>query len=180
MTRLEARKKLLQSIGACFLAFVMILTNVLGAVEVYAANPKLRTPTINPVSPGATVISGKGAGQLNIDGSRVYATVHVILKSQGGTTKAEGSFTRTNSNANWTVTLDKAAEAGDTVVAYNQIGDTKSDEASVEVKELLADQYKDKLTMPTGEIWIEQYVANTVNDDEKAEAIDLLKKQIQL
>ena len=176
MTRLEARKKLLQSIGACFLAFVMILTNVLGAVEVYAANPKLRTPTINPVSPGATVISGKGAGQLNIDGSRVYATVHVILKSQGGTTKAEGSFTRTNSNANWTVTLDKAAEAGDTVVAYNQIGDTKSDEASVEVKELLADQYKDKLTMPTGEIWIEQYVANTVNDDEKAEAIDLLKK----
>ena len=30
--------------------------------------------------------------------------------------------------------------------------------------------------MPTGDIWIEQYVANIVNDDEKAEAIDLLKK----
>ena len=38
------------------------------------------------------------------------------------------------------------------------------------------EEYKDKLKMPTGEIWIEQYVANIVNEEEKAEALDMLKK----
>lgn len=75
MTRLEARKKLLQSIGACFLAFVMILTNVLGAVEVYAA--AVKEPTVNPVFYDATTISGGNLAKARVNKKLVIATVHV-------------------------------------------------------------------------------------------------------
>lgn len=129
--------------------------NLGGYSVVYAAKKELRAPKINPVSPNSTEITGSGAGQLVIDGNRVYATVHVILKDKDGGVKAEASFTRTKSSTNWSVTLSKATAAGDKVVAYNQIGEEKSPETTVEVKELLADQYKDKLKMPTLEVWSE-------------------------
>lgn len=102
MTRLEARKKLLQSIGACFLAFVMILTNVLGAVEVYAA--AVKEPTVNPVFYDATTISGGNLAKARVNKKLVIATVHVKLTDKNGTEKATLSDSPT-SGTTWKVKL---------------------------------------------------------------------------
>ena len=172
MTRLEARKKLLQSIGACFLAFVMILTNVLGAVEVYAA--AVKEPTVNPVFYDATTISGGNLAKARVNKKLVIATVHVKLTDKNGTEKATLSDSPT-SGTTWKVKLPegKKVEEGDTVTVYQQIGEDKSPEVTEKAKPSKASTVT--LTMPSGEIWIEQYVANIVNADEKAEAIQMLK-----
>lgn len=183
MTRHDARKKLFQSLGACFLAFVMILTNVLGAVEVQAAG--IKAPTIDPVSIGATKVSGKGlirSGQRS--SKNAVCNIIVTVKDADGNVKETKTFSiqpteKDPKGSAWSVTLTNPVLEGYKVyVKQELVGKAKetSEEVSVEVKKLLADEYKGKLTMPTGEIWIEQYTANIVNDDEKAEAIDLLKK----
>lgn len=102
MTRHDARKKLFQSLGACFLAFVMILTNVLGAVEVHAA--AVKAPTVNDVLYDATTISGANLAKARVNKKTVIATVHVSLKDSSGTEKANLSVTPT-SGTTWKVDL---------------------------------------------------------------------------
>lgn len=96
-----------------------------------------------------------------------------------GTVKANRSVTP-KSGTKWKVDLPKGVKVakGDTVTVYQQIGEDKSPEVTKNAQPSKASTVT--LTMPTGEIWVEQYVANIVNADEKDEAIDLLKKQIQL
>ena len=135
----------------------------------------VKKPTVNDVLYDATTISGANLAKAKVDKKTVIATVHVILKGEDGTVKAELSVTPT-SGTKWSVKLPdgKKVEEGDTVTVYQQIGEDKSPEVNATAQPSKASTVT--LTMPTGEFWIEEYVGNIVNADEKAEAIDLLKK----
>ena len=179
MTRHDARKKLFQSLGACFLAFVMILTNVLGAVEVQAAG--IEAPTITKAFIGTNTISGGNLHRGRINNKPARGTIHVTLKN-GDTVKAELSVTP-KSGTTWTVKLPDGVTIaeGDTVTAYQEFDGQNSPKTTANAMESLAKQNKDKLKMPTGEIWIEQTSSNIVNEDEKAEAralFDAVNKEI--
>ena len=171
MTRHDARKKLFQSLGACFLAFVMILTNVLGAVEVQAAG--IEAPTITKAFIGTNTISGGNLHRGKIDGKPARGTVHVTLKN-GDTVKAELSVTP-KSGKDWTVKLPDGVTIaeGDTVTAYQEFDGQNSPKTTANAMESLAKQNKDKLKMPTGEIWIENTSSNLVNENEQAEAVEM-------
>ena len=135
----------------------------------------VKTPTVNPVLIDATTISGANLAKARVGKNNVIATVHVTLKDKNSKVKAELSVTPT-SGTTWSVALPqgKKVEEGDTVTVYQQIGEDKSKEVTEKAQPSKASTVT--LTMPSGEIWVEQYVANILNDDEKAEAIDLLKK----
>ncbi|EEB35539.1 hypothetical protein ANHYDRO_01723 [Anaerococcus hydrogenalis DSM 7454] len=138
----------------------------------------VKAPTINPVLYDATTISGGNLVKTRINKKIVIATVHVSLKDSSGTEKANLSVTP-KSGTTWKVGLPEGVKVaeGDTVTVYQQIGEDKSTEVTAKAQASKASLNKDKLKMPSGEIWIEQYVANIVNDDEKAEALDLFNKE---
>lgn len=155
MTRHDARKKLFQSLGACFLAFVMILTNVLGAVEVNAQS-SVKTPSIDPVSIGAKKVTG---GNLEGSGKRrrfnADCIIHVTVKNADQVIETATATIGPKGGSKWEVQLTNAVKAGYKVYAKQEFNSELSEEASVVVKQLLADQYKDKLKMPTLEVWSE-------------------------
>ena len=135
---------------------------------------KIKAPTIDPVLYDATTISGGNLAKDRINNQLVIATVHVTLKGEDGKVKAILSVTPERGTT-WKVDLPKDVKVakGDKVTVYQQIGEDKSPEVTKNAEPSKASTVT--LTMPSGEIWIEQYVANIVNADEKAEAIDLLK-----
>lgn len=134
----------------------------------------IEAPTINNVFYKATTISGKKLHRDRVDGKIVRATVHVTLKDKNGNVKATVSVTP-KSGSTWSVKLPAGVEVaeGDTVTAYQELNNVKSPEVTANAEPSKADQIT--LTMPVGEIWIEQTVANIVNDEEKAEAAAMLK-----
>ncbi|MDD6919599.1 MAG: Rib/alpha-like domain-containing protein, partial [Peptoniphilaceae bacterium] len=136
---------------------------------------KVKAPTIKTVSIGDKVIKGSGAPSIYVKGKRVNGRVYVSLVDSKGNEKANGFFTRKGYSGNWEVTLSVAAAEGDKVIAYSVVDNRESPRAEVEVKKTLNIINKDKLKMPTGEIWIEQTSSNQVNGDEQAEAIEMLK-----
>ncbi len=135
-------------------------------------------PTVTDVFAGNKTISGKitiGSNRRKRMGLDV--TIHVTVNRQaGGTEEKTVTIPPTTTSQDWTVTLDSELVAGDKVTVKQEFNNEFSDPVVLQAKKSLADQHKDSITMPTGEIWVEQYVANIVNADEKAEAIDLLKK----
>ena len=135
----------------------------------------VKAPTVGPVLYDATTISGANLAKARVNNQIVIATVHVSLKDSSGTEKANLSVTP-KSGTTWKVDLPGGVKVakGDTVTVYQQISEDKSPEVTAKAQPSKASTVT--LTMPTGEIWIEQYVANIVNTDERAEAIDLLKK----
>ena len=179
MRQNDRRKRLFKTFTACLLAVAMLLSNVMGAVEVWAEDIVVKEPTVNDVLYDATTISGanlaKAKVKVNGKNKTVIATVHVILKGEGGTVKATLSDSPT-SGTTWKVDLPEGVKVakGDKVTVYQQIGEVKSQEVTKDAQPSKASTVT--LTMPTGEFWVEEYVANVLNDDEKAEAIDLLKK----
>ncbi|MDU3275023.1 hypothetical protein, partial [Varibaculum cambriense] len=134
----------------------------------------IEAPTINNVFYKAKTISGKKLHRERINGKVLRATVHVTLKDKDGTVKATVSVTP-KTGSTWSVELPAGVEVaeGDTVTAYQELNNVKSPEVTADAEPSKADQIK--LTMPEGEIWIEQTVANIVNDEEKAEAAAMLK-----
>ncbi len=181
--KFEIKKKVIKPLCIYSLAFSMLLPSVasladldinLGGYSVVYADA-VKAPTVNPVFYDATTISGGNLAKARINKKLVIATVHVSLKDSSGTEKANLSVTPT-SGTTWKVDLPggKKVAKGDTVTVYQQIGEDKSTEVTANAQASKASTVT--LTMPTGEIWVEQYVANIVNADEKAEAIDLLKK----
>lgn len=156
--------------------------NVKPAVTKTPDKPKKPvTPTIKPVSIGDKEITGGGLIGFNQRKKlNLVCKIHVTIKDTEGNFKETKVFSINPGDkqpAQWSVTLDNEVQEGYKVYAKQEFGENNfSDEASVEVKKTLAKQYEDSLTMPTGEIWIEQYVANIVSKDEAAEAIDLLKQ----
>lgn len=111
-----------------------------------------------------------------VDGKVLRATVHVTLKDKNGNEKANVSITP-KSGSTWSVNLPAGVEVaeGDKVTAYQELNGNKSPEVTADAKSSLASGNKDKLKMPTGEIWIEQTSSNIISDDEQAEAVKMLK-----
>ena len=135
---------------------------------------EVKEPTVNPVFYDATTISGAKLAKAKVNKKTVIATVYVTLKGEDGTEKANLSVTPT-SGTTWKVDLPGGVKVakGDTVTVYQQIGEDKSSEVTVNAQPSKASTVT--LTMPTGEIWIEHPNANLVNEDEQAEAIEMLK-----
>lgn len=132
----------------------------------------VKAPTINPVFYDTTTISGGNLAKAKINKKNVIATVHVSLKDSSGTEKANLSVTPIRGTT-WKVDLPggvKVAE-GDTVTVYQQIDQDKSPEVTANAQPSKASTVT--LTMPTGEIWIEQTSSNIVNADEQAEAVKM-------
>ena len=138
-----------------------------------AANPK-----VNHVSIGDKTVSGKlSMGYNGRNKKKLDFTVHVIVdRIAGGKEEKTVKVLHTTRSQNWTVTLDSELAEGDKVTVKQEYGGEISEGVVLEVKKTLADQHKDDLKMPSGEIWIEHPNANLVNKDEQAEAIEMLKK----
>ena len=155
--RQNDRRRLLKTFTACLLAIAMLLSNVMGAVDVLAAGT-VPTPTINPVSIGAKKVTGGGlvgTGQRKSVGK--VCKIHVTVKDDTGSEieKKEFSIEPNKRGSTWSVTLDNALQKGWKVYAKQEFNDAFSEEATVTVKQLLADQYNGKLTMPTLTVWSE-------------------------
>lgn len=88
----------------------------------------------------------------------------------------KGSLTIKRTSSSYKITLDEPLKENDKVKAVLKDKDGNTTLASTQVyntKESDADKYKNDLKMPSGEILIEQYVANIASEDEKAEALDI-------
>ena len=168
-------RKISKSFWALTLVLVMFLTNILGAGEVSAAG--IEAPTITKAFIGDTSISGGNLHRDRVNNKTVRATVYVNVLDESNNVKAKGSVTP-KSGSTWTVTLEdgKKLEEGDRVIAWQELNGTESPKTQPKDAEpSKAFENKDKLKMPTGEIWIEQTSSNIVNADEQAEAIKMLK-----
>ena len=152
--------------------FDISLENVLQGVRQSPAKPN-----VNPVNIGDTTVSGKitiGYNRRNRKQKDVTVTV-TVTKQGGGTEVKTVTITYDTKSQDWAVTLGSPLAVGDQVsVTQTFDGDTTS-LGSETVQKKLADQHKDDLKMPAGEIWIEQTNSNQVSDDEKAEAFEMLK-----
>lgn len=157
------------------LVISMMLSSLVGSWDVMAAG--IEAPKINKVFYDATTISGTKLHRGYIGGKQARGTVHVTLKDKNSNVKAELSVTP-KSGTTWTVKLPdgKKVEEGDTVTAYQEFDGSKSSTVTANAEPSKAYENKDKLKMPVGEIWIENPDANLVNNDEQAEAIEMLKK----
>lgn len=175
MRQNDRRRRLFKTFTACLLAVAMLLSNV-GAMEVWAEGT-VPAPTITKAFIGTNTISGGNLHRGKINGKNARGTVHVTLKDSSGTAKATVSVTP-KSGTTWTVKLPKGVTIaeGDTVTAYQEFNGQKSTETTANAMDSLAKQNKDKLQMPTGEIYIEQTSSNQVNDDEQAEAVEMFNK----
>ncbi len=146
--------------------------NLGGYSVVYAAG--IEVPTITKAFIGTNTISGGNLHRGKINGKNARGTVHVTLKDSSGNEKATVSVTP-KSGTTWTVKLTGGVTIaeGDTVTAYQEFDGQNSPSTTANAMDSLAIQNKDKLKMPTGEIWIEQTSSNQVNDDEQAEAVQM-------
>ena len=135
----------------------------------------LPAPTIDKVFYDATTISGDNVQRKRVGGKAVRSTVYVTLKDKNGNEKVTVSVT-SRSGTSWTVNLPGGVTvaAGDTVTAYQTLDGATSSVVTANAEPSMANQIT--LTMPVGEIWIEQTNSNIVSDDEQAEAIEMLKK----
>ena len=137
------------------------------------------SPNINPMFLGDTEITGSVTmGSNKRKRKKIDITITVTVNRQAGGNEVKTvvvPYTKTSQN--WSVTLDNPLVDGDKVTVTQAYGGETSDPGEPIVpKRAMKDKYKDTLHMPKGKIWIEQYVANIVNDEEKAEALDLLKQ----
>lgn len=157
----EARKRILKSFCAAFLAFVMLFTNVMGAAEVHAAGSGLKAPKINPVSPGVTEITGAGLIGFNQRKAKnAVCNIIVTVRDANDVVKETKTFTirpteKQPKGSAWSVTLNNPVQEGYKVYAKQEFNGGTSEEVFVEVKKSLAVQYKDQLKMPELEVWSE-------------------------
>ena len=134
-------------------------------------------PNVNNVAAGDKTISGTltmGANQRNrrkIDFT-IYVTVN---RKAGGTEEKTLNIPYTVKKQGWSINLDSELEEGDKVTVKQEYEGDISEEVILEVQKKLNKQHEDDLKMPSGEIWIEQTSSNQVNDDEQAEAVQMLK-----
>ncbi len=134
-------------------------------------------PKVNPVFAGNKTVSGSltiGAGQRK--SKKLDVTIHVTVSRQaGGTEEKTVTIPYTDKSQDWTVNLGSELAEGDKVTVKQEYNNEISEAVVLEVKKSLADQHKDELKMPSGEIWIEHTNSNQINNDEQAEAVQMLK-----
>lgn len=145
-------------------------------VQEAVGEKKIPAPTITKAFIGTNTVSGGNLHRDRVDGKAVRATVYVTVKAQDGTVKATVSVTPKSGNT-WSVNLPAGVKLadGDTVTAYQELNGNRSPDVTANAELSMAGKNKDKLKMPSGEIWIEKTNANLVSDDEQAEAQQMLK-----
>ncbi|MBS6275905.1 MAG: hypothetical protein KH423_06840, partial [Actinomycetaceae bacterium] len=175
-------RKLLTMFLFCALCFTLAMPALVQAEDLEISEPlasqSVRAagePKVDTVSVGNKAISGDikmGQGQRKHKNLTFTITVTVNRKA-GGTEEKTVSIPPTERKTTWSVTLGSALAEGDKVTV-TEVGET-SKTVTIEVQPSLKNQHNDDLKMPVGEIWIEQTSANIVNEEEHAEAFELLK-----
>lgn len=162
-----------KSVCAFILAFMLMITNITGLVEIKAAG--VPAPTIDKVFYDTTTISGAGVHRDRVSGKTIRGTIHLTLKN-GDTLKHETSVSP-NSGKTWSVSLPKnvKVEPGDVVRVYQEFDGQNSPEVTANAEPSMAYNHKNDLKMPSGNFYLEQFSSNIVSDDEKAEALQMLK-----
>ncbi|WP_265212881.1 InlB B-repeat-containing protein [Anaerococcus sp. NML200537] len=143
--------------------------------EVRAAVKAPKEPSINPVSPGAKIISGGGLiGANQRKKAGVDCVIRVTVKN-GNTVIETKTFTikSTEKGSTWSVNLDNPVQAGYTVTAVQEFNGGTSTPKTVVVEKTSADKYGPKIkneniTVYTEDKW-------TVSIDETQEIIDKFK-----
>ena len=186
----EIKKKIIKPLCIYSLAFSMLLPSLasladldinLGGYGVVEAKSNLKklNPTINKAFAGDEVVSGGklvGYGQRNKIGKKCSIILEVRSIEDYFIKQYEFEIQPNERGTTWSIKLNNPLKVGDKLKAFQQFNGNTSEIVRSEVTKGLRDTYKDALKMPEGEIWIEQYVANIVSTDEKAEALALLKE----
>ena len=155
--------------------------NLGGYVVVEAAG--ITAPKIDPVSIGATEVSGKGlikSGQRK--SKKAVCNIIVTVKDANDVVKETQTFTiqpteKDPKGSVWKVTLTNPVQEGYKVYAKQELKGTTtetSEEVSVVVKQLLSKSYEGKLTMPTLEVWSEDVFV--LEDDAVEDIINAFKE----
>lgn len=169
----KKKKKIVNSLCAFALALMMVLSSFSGLIEVKAEG--VLEPTINKVFYGATTISGAGVQRARVGGKLVRGEIHVEL---GNNLKIKASSVIKPSGTSWKWVLPEnvKVEFGDFVKVYQTFNGSNSETVTINAEPSMNYNHKSDLRMPSGEIWIEQTSSNIVSEDERAEAIEMLKK----
>ena len=119
----------------------------------------VKKPTVNTISVGTDTVSGKiamGSGQRGA--KHLDFTIKVTVNRKAGETE-EKTFTilQNNKKQDWSVTFSKSLEVGDQVVVAQLVKgkddvegtQVPAEAITITVQETIANQYKDKLIMPS-------------------------------
>lgn len=168
----EQTNKILKTLCIYMLVISMMLSNLVGSLDVMAEG--VPAPTIGKVFYDATTISGAGVHRARVSGKTVRGKIHVTLKN-GDKVKASSTINPTSTT--WTYKLPDGVSVaeGDVVTAYQEFDGQNSPEVTANAEPSLAYNHKNDLKMPSGDFYLEQFSSNIINDDEKAEALQILK-----
>lgn len=138
-----------------------------------ATKPKINSP----VAAGSKEVKGTGLlGANRRKSQNITTTIYVTVKNgEKVIEEANTVIESTNKAREWVVKLQNELVAGYTVYVKQQCNTDMSDEVSAKVIETLASKHKNDLKMPSGNFYLEQFSSNIINDDEKAEALEILK-----
>ncbi|WP_308553175.1 Rib/alpha-like domain-containing protein, partial [uncultured Peptoniphilus sp.] len=174
----EQTNKILKTLCIYMLVISMMLSSVAGSWQVMAAGIA-KEPTITSAAAGSKEVKGGGLlGANRRKGQNITTTIYVTVKN-GNTIIEEASTIiqpKNSARDGWTVTLQNALVAGQTVYVKQKCNDDISNEVSAEVKETLASKHKNALKMPSGDLYLEDTTAALVSKDEAKELLDMVKK----
>ncbi|WP_276886008.1 G5 domain-containing protein [Anaerococcus lactolyticus] len=139
------------------------------------------TPRVNEVNQGDTTVSGTLAMSAKNRAKRkndITITVTVTRKAGGSETKSV-TILHDNTSQEWSVTLGSELQYGDSVSVTQtySISGIPSNPYEKTIKKEDKDQYKDKIVMPKGVIWIEDTSANLPDFIEKNKALEMFWAQ---
>ena len=133
-------------------------------------------PTIKPVSPGATTISGGGligSGQRKHFNSGCKIIVKVYNENKEFVEEKSFELAVDGKEKTWSVNLDNPVKTGYTVTAIQEFNGGTSTPTTVEVQKTLADKYEPKIKNENIKVYTEDKWV--VSIDEKQEIIDKFK-----
>ncbi len=173
----EQTNKILKTLCIYMLVISMMLSNLVGSLDVMAAGIATKPKINSPVAAGSKEVKGTGLlGANRRKSQNITTTIYVTVKNgEKVIEEANTVIESTNKAREWVVKLQNELVAGYTVYVKQQCNTDMSDEVSAKVIETLASKHKNDLTMPSGDFYLEQFSSNIINDDEKAEALEILK-----
>lgn len=178
----EQTNKILKTLCIYMLVISMMLSNLVGSLDVMAAGTAPK-PVITMAAAGSKEVKGKGLlGSGRRKALNITTTIYVTVKNGSDVIEEASTVIGPKETPKsdgvsgiWTVNLQNELVAGQTVYVKQKCNDDMSEEVSAVVKETLASKHKNDLTMPSGDFYLEQFSSNIINDDEKAEALEILK-----
>ena len=172
----EQTNKILKTLCIYMLVISMMLSNLVGSLDVMAAGIA-PNPTITLAAAGSKEVKGGGLlGANRRKKQNITTTIYVTVKN--GETVVEEANTvieSTNKAKEWVVKLQNELVAGYTVYVKQKCNTDISDEVSAVVKETSASKHKNSIQMPSGDFYLEQFSSNIISEDEKAEALQMIK-----